>query len=814
LAQGRREWGSPPGVRATLACPREGGSAAWPRRRRSGEGAGPAMAPSSTAGSTAAASNAGPGLERSVLLKKCVQIIDSYDPKKTTVDAFIQDTPVLKDKRLSEIEAKFIHQVFYGCTRYGKFLKLFVTSFLYKCPTVAIRADQSLYMVLGYMLFFRIEELGIPEFRQMVNSGLGTQSALLALLQYAMSVEELEKWVKVEWCKVYDVAYIENDIIGKLQSYIPELRPVVAEIEFKATGTVKDAADATMVPVREKRMTEAKPFNLTQPKPRLIPEPEVISRVVKATPVPTKMIHGTSLAAVEEEKQRRLEEEKSKIATKYSPDDHFQLETAKRTDVSKRVPLEDVAKSVEHQVMKHCTFQPMVKEYMPPTMEAVVRQNTSAVLREDSLLKKKQLNEYQVLKRYEEDLHDASDFHRWQQDMKEKDSMDEEKRVQQRIVEMQLARESAIEAMEGMHRKKTIIAAQHKEDMEGEIERKKQELEIELHGKQELVQEVQAERVNGREAFEQVLRQNAEKAEQMRREAEAEFERKKREDEQEMERRRDLIRQIRALEKVPVERFKAYDRAEQPCQGLLEEMSYAELQERLKIVTTQHAKETDDRRERQLKEKLEKQHELKEKAETLVKIRERSKSESQARHAQMKQRKVQVEDMQKRYREQCTVEVAERIQQKKKEKLQEEIQLKKELKEISVKRQFLSANADMVEAKSHAEQHAGLEREANRRQHVGLHEQRRKDVIVARDAITRRAVKEDLAQEYKVMQDAVNDRISRAKASDALLKTEIMKASMSARNSQFEIARRQRDEIGHSSNKYMQKVTQRMATSA
>ena len=104
----------------------------------------------------------GAGLERSVLLKKCVQIIDNYDPKKTTVDAFIQDTPVLKDKRLGEIEAKFIHQVFYGCTRYGKFLKLFVTSFLYKCPTVAIRADQTLYLVLAYMLFFRLQARGEP----------------------------------------------------------------------------------------------------------------------------------------------------------------------------------------------------------------------------------------------------------------------------------------------------------------------------------------------------------------------------------------------------------------------------------------------------------------------------------------------------------------------------------------------------------------------------------------------------------------------------------------------------------------------------
>merc|ERR1719491_965587 len=94
------------------------------------------------------------GLKPSALLLKCTQVIDTYDPKKTTVDAYIQDAEMLKDKAIGEIEYKFIHQVFYGCIRYQKFLKMFVTSFLYKAPACAIRAEQTLYMVLGYLLFF------------------------------------------------------------------------------------------------------------------------------------------------------------------------------------------------------------------------------------------------------------------------------------------------------------------------------------------------------------------------------------------------------------------------------------------------------------------------------------------------------------------------------------------------------------------------------------------------------------------------------------------------------------------------------------
>merc|ERR1712187_760434 len=119
---------------------------------------------------------------------------------------------------------------------------------------------------------------------------------------------------------------------------------------------------------------------------------------------------------------------------------------------------------------------------------------------------------------------------------------------------------------------------------------------------------------------------------QIEEEKKAEKERKEREDAHEMERKKDIIRQIRALEKVPVERFSKFDAAEPPCQGLLEEMSLAELRERIKIMEANQRKELEDKRERQLEKKMEKQQELAEKAETLAKIRDRAKEEANQRH--------------------------------------------------------------------------------------------------------------------------------------------------------------------------------------
>eukprot|EP00933_Yihiella_yeosuensis_P010842 TRINITY_DN1176_c0_g1_i1.p1 TRINITY_DN1176_c0_g1~~TRINITY_DN1176_c0_g1_i1.p1 ORF type:complete len:770 (+),score=247.82 TRINITY_DN1176_c0_g1_i1:59-2368(+) len=746
------------------------------------------------------------GEKCTLLLKKSMRMIDEFDPKKTTVDAWFEDATFLKDKKLAEVELKFIHQVFYGCIRYKKFLSLFVTSFLYRCPAVALRTEQTLYTILAYMLFFRLSELGPAEFRQFITCGVGTMSSMLALMQYALSVEELEKWVKVEWCKHYDVSYIEQDIIGKLQSFAEELRPIVEEVEYKATGMVKVEGQQAGMPIKSDREpTKIKPFNLTKVRPRLIPEPEVINREVKAQPIPANLNKQT-LAEVEAAKTKRREQEKARIATKYDPQEAFSLKTAVRRDYASE--LEKLKEEVEAERMEQCTFQPKAaKPYVPPAEDAVVRQTAASVLREDALLKQKQAKEYQILKRYEEDLHDASEFNRWQEKMKEKDHLEEEERVHKRIVEMQLTREAAIDAQEAAQRRKHILAEHQREELHVDLEIKEQELAIDLEAKKQVVAETQETRDNARLKEAEVVKAREENAAKIRKEREADFERKRREDEQEMERRKDLIKQIRALEKAPVEKYKMFDPAEPPCQGLLEEMSYAELKERLKIAESRREKEIEDKRERQLAAKLEKQHELIEKAETLAKIRERAREETAARHDNAKRQKAELEVQKKLHRDACIEEVAEKIQLKKKKKREEEMRLKRELKEISMKRQFLAANAEMVESKAHAEQHAGLDREARDRQRITLIEQRKLNEIKVKEAQIRRDNKSAEEAEYRVMQQAVTDRVLRAKEEDIKLKEDILRASKSARNVQKAHERRMAEEIGHSSNAYMKRLT-------
>jgi hypothetical protein len=167
-------------------------------------------------------------------------------------------------------------------------------------------------------------------------------------------------------------------------------------------------------------------------------------------------------------------------------------------------------------------------------------------------VKKKQAKEYGVLKQFEEDLRDSSTYYEWQQDMRDRDQLEKELQVHQRKIEMQQAREEAIIASENLRAKNRIHAEHQKEEVRQALATQEHEQHQTLQKKQQLVHDVIEERERPREAECQLLHSNIRRAEEMRKDKEMDMERKKREDAYEMERKKDLIRQIRAIERVSV----------------------------------------------------------------------------------------------------------------------------------------------------------------------------------------------------------------------------------------------------------------------
>ena len=87
---------------------------------------------------------------------------------------------------------------------------------------------------------------------------------------------------------------------------------------------------------KKQKKTAFEPFNITKPKPKLIPAPEVIKREVKARPMPANLNKKT-LADIEEDKKQRRQATINAIKGEYESNlkKKFALQTADRPTIGK-----------------------------------------------------------------------------------------------------------------------------------------------------------------------------------------------------------------------------------------------------------------------------------------------------------------------------------------------------------------------------------------------------------------------------------------------------------------------------------------------
>lgn len=146
-------------------------------------------------------------------------------------------------------------------------------------------------------------------------------------LQFLFNGDALREHVRDEWMSLYDFAYIDDKIIGTVEKNLPNVADILKTVEKRATGKVTSSLSQSMTIDAEttkfgetgglsstlqtvddeppkKALTEQKPFNLTKPKPKVIPQPEALPREIKSNPVP-KGLFTKTLADIEQEKQER-----------------------------------------------------------------------------------------------------------------------------------------------------------------------------------------------------------------------------------------------------------------------------------------------------------------------------------------------------------------------------------------------------------------------------------------------------------------------------------------------------------------------------
>ena len=199
--------------------------------------------------------------------------------------------------------------------------------------------------------------------------------------------------------------------------------------------------------------------------------------------------------------------------------------------------------------------------------------------------------------------------------------------------------------------------------------------------------------------------------------------------------RADLIKQIRALELVPRRRVTALDPTYMPELGLLEQMSLAELRERLCVDEQDRLEEVTQKRADITVSKQEREANLEQRVKRLTAMRELAASQAASKRDATKAASSEAERKRQERLAEAQLKVHATIETKRAARRQEEAALGEELKAIRIQNQYLGADKETVERKKWDSQQTGAHREIMQRQRQ-THEEA-KHLAVHNDAAQR-----------------------------------------------------------------------------
>eukprot|EP00750_Incisomonas_marina_P021669 INCI462.1.p1 GENE.INCI462.1~~INCI462.1.p1 ORF type:complete len:694 (+),score=177.81 INCI462.1:472-2553(+) len=615
-------------------------------------------------------------------------------------------------------------------------------------------------------LFFRLDELTFPVYQQIILSHEAVK--MHPIVHYMFSREMLDKWVVEEWGKILDMGYVDGVLLDRVGRHTENATKLLELLAAEAFGDVATDADSSKSPSaattkkpRKRMVTVPKPFNLHKPSPAKLPEPIRIEAKIALRPVP-QTTYRNSLSKIEQEKLDRKEAVAAETAAKYPASLEFKLAESKVDMDALRAEARE--KEVEE-------LQNQFRAKSAPDFSskpAQVRMTAAAIMREDALYRAKQAKEAAVLKQYEADLRDSSQFYQWKTQMERDDELAKLARVDELREDMKASAQRAADAMEKETQMKRDSAVQHREEATIRAEKLAEELEEERRKKAELaaaVKEVQFEAP--KRAAEALLAEKVKKTEEQREELAEKRRLRALEDEAELQIRNDLIRQIRALERAPKNEFyvRTFDPTESSGIGLLNEMSLVELQERLRLNKIHEQEKEEAAREKYRQQKVEKAAELRRKMENVSEIRAYAKKANAERRVRSAMTAEEQAKQQAQEAEARNKTLVSRLRGMRTRRQREQDKLDAECEAVAKARLLLGAGRDQMERKFHRDKQDGLEREARLRQQLAKHDQslheqkktaartqaianKRAEERKAREAERRRAEQVDAASRY------------------------------------------------------------------
>jgi hypothetical protein len=598
--------------------------------------------------------------------------------------------------------------------------------------------------------------------------------------------ENLWNCLRADWMKVRDLGYVEDELIAGIEQYVPELSRFCAELDARgmalaAAQAEKEEAFKTgsvgLATVEKRGLTRPVSPNITKPRPHPLPMPEKMSTKITPKDVPS-FLNRTNLDQIAEERTKSLEQQRQQTLDKYPETMMFKLASSKAGKT-----LDQVKAEVEEERRKELAFDSSFVN-LPPDfskMSAQIRQNASSVLREDYLYRQQQAKDAEILKNYEKELRDPVEYFAWQQAMKERDDQVKLEQVALRREESKQSAEEAKAAVMKQREDNKTVAEVMKAQAAEIAKRRQLEMDIAMMQNQVTAQVISAEiEANLKMVKEKVVKERVENGKKLREQLEAARLIKEEEDKKEEERRADRIRQLRALDQVPKPQVVVFDPTQVAGVGVLDEMSYLEMKERLAFERAR-AEEAEIRKRSDIIETKQKRSaDLESRAQSIQRARAIKAEAAKEQIQRRQEREIREAEMKEKARAVAAQVLDRDITEKRELKRSEVAALKAEEERVRRQQQYLGVAAGLVEETRAQQQQLGLERETRVAQVKAKEEAILTEMSLKMDKTNRALVKKKEAAEKIVQmkikeQEAAYERaVSVAKIKASILNKKVL----------------------------------------
>ncbi|CAH2299658.1 Hypothetical predicted protein [Pelobates cultripes] len=531
--------------------------------------------------------------------RKCIEVItqllNKFRPENQSLEHLLEESSEYLEN-LNDAEERFVLETLSGNIHYNKILDIVAGGFYARDGLHLPLSERCLYTVIGYIATFKMDEYGIEKFAKILKSQ--DIHKMCKFLRFFFNELNLNTWIKDEWSQIYDLNYVKETWINPLLKRQPDIQNLISSLEDKTRNEPS--------PVKTSKITETKPFNLTKPKPRPVLAPQRIPTQQPHKPVPDSTYKPPKEHEILQTKKNKNRQKAEEILMEANMA-HFKCAKAEKSQKTKRI-LSEIMQGEENKLAFNKTKALQAPVYKGDNVP--VRLNATAILREGALYQRQVEEELRRVEKLVDGARDPSEFLEWQRQQRERDLEQQLAEIECRRLEGKLSREEAVLARQNLIQENKKKALMKKEEtaqlMRQYAERRLQEEK----GMRDLVEQVAEGHKNTKQARvklqkykQQIVQEVTEESRELLRQALEEAE-------EELKKKFELIREIRAIESIPIITHKFVDLTETAGHGLNCEMSLVELYERLAIAKDTQSKAEEDKRDQILNEKQAKQQHL------------------------------------------------------------------------------------------------------------------------------------------------------------------------------------------------------------